>query len=127
MTFPNTSIKLTDSSFDEQVVKSKLPVLLAFCADGCSASQRLLALLADSAPRCHGFTTIATASPAESPKLTVRFGIVSAPAILLFSGGMVCYQFVGELSRRELDELLARTAGRNFVNHNNPVIEKPCS
>ena len=29
--------------------------------------------------------------------------------------------------RRELDELLASTAGRNFVNHNNPVIEKPCS
>ncbi len=127
MTFPNTIIKLTDSSFDEQVVKSKLPVLLAFCTDGCSASQRLLALLADSAPRCHGFTTIATASPAESPELTVRFGIVSVPSVLLFSGGTVCYQFVGELSRRELDELLARAAGRNFVNHNNPVIERPCS
>jgi thioredoxin 1 len=127
MTFPNTIIKLTDSSFDEQVMKSKLPVLLAFCADGCSASQKLLTLLADSAPRCHGFTTIAKASPDESPGLAARFGIVSMPAVLLFSGGTVCYQFVGELSRRELDELLARAAGRNFVNHNNPVIEKPCS
>lgn len=127
MTFPNTIIKLTDSSFDERVVKSKLPVLLAFCADGCAASQRLLALLADSAPRCHDFTTIAIASPDKSPGLTVRFGIVSVPAVLLFSGGMVCYQFMGELSRRELDDLLARAAGRNFANHNNPVIEKPCS
>jgi thioredoxin 1 len=127
MTFPNTIIKLTDSSFDEQVVKSKLPVLLAFCADGCSASQRLLTLLADSAPSCRGSITIAKASPDESPGLMVRFGIVSAPAVLLFSGGTVCYQFVGELSRRELDELLARAAGSNFVNHNNPEIEKPCS
>jgi thioredoxin 1 len=118
-------IEITDHSFAERVVKSKLPVLLAFCADGCAASQRLLTLLANATPRCRGFTTIAKASPDESPGLMVRFGIVSAPAVLLFSGGTVCYQFVGELSRRELDELLARAAGRNFVNHNNPEIEKP--
>lgn len=108
MTFPNTIIKLTDSSFDEQVMKSKLPVLLVFCANGCSASQKLLTLLADSAPRSRGFITIAKASPTESPELAGRFGIVSVPAVLLFSGGTVCYQFVGELSQRELDELLAR-------------------
>ncbi|MCU0782884.1 MAG: thioredoxin family protein [Verrucomicrobia bacterium] len=41
-------------------------------------------------------------------QLATRFGIVSAPAILLFSGGKVCHQFVGELSRRELDDLLAQ-------------------
>jgi thioredoxin 1 len=120
-------IEITDHSFAERVVQSKLPVLLAFCADGCSASQRLLTLLANAAPRCRGSITIAKASPDEFPGLAARFGIVSVPAVLLFSGGTVCYQFVGELSRRELDELLARAAGRNFVNHNNPVIEKPCS
>jgi len=127
MTSQNSIIEITDHSFAERVARSKTPVLLAFCADGCSASQKLLALLADSAPRCHGSITIAKASPDESPGLMARFGIVSMPAVLLFSGGTVCYQFVGELSRRELDELLASTAGRNFVNHNNPVIEKPCS
>jgi len=104
----NTMIEITDHSFAKRVVQSEVPVLLAFCVAGCSASQRLLALLADSAPRCRGFTTIAIASPGESPELTARFGIVSVPAVLLFSGGTVCYQFVGELSRRELDDLLAR-------------------
>jgi thioredoxin 1 len=103
-------IEITDHSFAERVVQSKVPVLLA-----------------NAAPRCGGLATIAKASPTESPGLAARFGIVSVPTILLFSGGTVCYQFVGELSRRELDELLARATGRNFVNHNNPVIEKPCS
>jgi thioredoxin 1 len=119
-------IEITDHSFAERIVQSKTPVLLAFCADGCAASQKLLSLLANATPRC-GSITIAKASPDESPGLAARFGIVSAPAVLLFSGGMVCYQFVGELSHRELDELLARAAGRNFVTHNNPVIENPCS
>jgi len=108
MTFPDTIIKLTDSSFDEQIVKSKLPVLLAFCAEGCPASRKLLAMLGDAAPCCPGFLTIAQTSPDESPGLAARFGIVSAPAVLLFRGGVVCYQFMGELIRRELDELLVR-------------------
>jgi thioredoxin 1 len=117
-------IEITDHSFAERIVQSKTPVLLAFCADGCAASQKLLALLADSTPRC-GFVTIAKASPDESPGLAARFGVVSAPAVLLFSGGTVCYQFVGELSRRELDELLARAARKNFINQDTPATVKP--
>lgn len=117
-------IEITDHSFAERIVQSKTPVLLVFCANGCSASQRLLTLLANAAARYVGFVTIAKASPDESPGLTARFGIVSAPAVLLFSGGTVCYEFMGELSRRELDELLARAAGRNFINQNAPATVK---
>jgi thioredoxin 1 len=116
-------IEITDHSFAERIVQSKTPVLLAFCADGCAASQKLLSLLANATPRC-GSVTIATASPDESPGLATRFGVVSAPAVLLFSGGRVCYQFVGELSRRELDELLARAARNNFVNQDAPATAK---
>jgi len=117
-------IGITDHSFAERIVQSKTPVLLAFCSDGCSASQKLLSLLANATRRC-GSITIAEASPDESPGLAARFGIVSAPAVLLFSGGTVCYQFVGELSCRELDELLARAARMNFINQDTPVTVKP--
>jgi thioredoxin 1 len=119
MTSPNTIIEITDRSFTECVVQSKMPVLLAFCADGCSASQRLLALLANATPRCRGFVRIAKASPAASPGLAARFGVVSAPSLLLLRGGTVCYQFVGELSRGELDELLSRARA------DNPAIGEP--
>jgi thioredoxin 1 len=100
----NTILEITDRSFAEKVMQSKVPVLLAFCADCCAASQKLLAMLADSAPR-RGFLTIAKVSLDESPELAARFGVVSVPAVLLFSGGTVCYQFVGELSRADMDEL----------------------
>jgi len=119
MTFPKTIIEIADSSFAERVVPSKMPVLLAFCADGCSASQKLLALLANAAPRCGGFVTIARANLAKSPGLAARFGVVSAPNLLLLRGETVCYQFVGELSRGELDELLTRARA------DNPAIGEP--
>jgi len=114
MNFQHSIVEINDRSFAEKVIQSKVPVLLAFCADGCVAGQKLLALLADTAPR-RGSVTLAKASPTESPELAARLGIVSVPAVLLFSGGAVCYEFMGELSRRELDELLARAAGRNFA------------
>jgi thioredoxin 1 len=119
MTSPNNIIEFADHSFAERVVQSKLPVLLAFCADGCDTSQKLLALLANAAPRCEGFVKIAKVSLAESSGLAARFGVVSAPSLLLLRGGTVCYQFVGELSRRELDELL--TGARA----DNPAIGRP--
>jgi thioredoxin 1 len=114
-------IEITDHSFTERVIRSKVPVLLAICADGCSASQKLLALLAGAVLRCDGFVAIAKANTDESSGLVARFGVVSAPAILLFSGGTVCYQFVGELSRRELDELLARARVGRLV----PTVVEP--
>lgn len=119
MSCPFTIIEIADLSFADRVVQSKLPRLLAFCADGCSASQKLLALLANAAPRCGGFVTIAKANPTEPPALAARFGVVSAPSFRLLRGGAVCYQFVGELSRRELDELLTRARA------DNPAIGEP--
>jgi thioredoxin 1 len=108
MTSQNSIIEINDHSFVERVVQSEVPVLLAFCADSCPASQKLLALLANALPRCRGFVTIAKASPDESPGLAARFGVVPGPSLLLLRGGMVCYQFIGELSRRDLDDMLAR-------------------
>jgi thioredoxin-like negative regulator of GroEL len=72
MTSPSNIVEIADHSFAERVVQSKMAVLLAFCADGCSSSQKLLTMLANAAPRCGGFVTIAMASLAESPGLAAR-------------------------------------------------------
>ena len=109
-------VEINDHSFVEKVMQSNVPVLLAFCADDCVASQRLVTLLMN-AERGHHLATIAKASLTESREMVARLGIVSVPAVLLFNGGIVCYQFIGELSRRELDELLIRA--------DSPAIGKP--
>lgn len=103
----NTVVEISDASFAERVGHSPTPVLLAFCVADCAVCHRLLALLAAAAPRCGGRVTIAKADLDECPELVARFGILSVPAVLLFNGGLVGYQFIGDLSRRELDELLA--------------------
>jgi thioredoxin 1 len=107
MTSNHSILEINDRSFAENVILSKVPVLLAFYADDCVASQRLETLLTNAARGNH-LAMIAKTSLKKSPELVSRLGIVSVPAVLLFNGGIVCYQFIGELSRRELDELLRR-------------------
>lgn len=108
MGFQSNIVEITDATFAERLGGSPTPVLLAFCIAGCSACHRLLTLLAAAAPRCGGFVTIAKADRNESPALAARFGICSVPAVLLCRGGTVSYQFIGDLSRPELDEMLAQ-------------------
>ena len=105
---PSPVVAINDASFVERIGHSPTPVLLAFCLSGCSACERLLRLLTAAAPRWGGLVMIARTELDESPALAARFGVLSAPAVLVFSGGTVAYQFIGELSRHELDELLAR-------------------
>jgi thioredoxin 1 len=107
---PSRVVEINDTSFAERIGHAPTPVLLAFCVADCAACHRLLTLLAAAAPRGGGRVTIAKADLDECPELAARFGIVSVPAVLLFNGGMVGYQFIGELSQRELDELVARAA-----------------
>jgi thioredoxin-like negative regulator of GroEL len=111
MTSPQFILEINDDSFVERVVRSKMPVLLAFCANDRADSQRLLALLSNALPHCCDFVTIAKASPDESPELAARFGVVPGPSLLLLCDGKVCYQFIGEPSRRDLDDVLARARG----------------
>jgi thioredoxin-like negative regulator of GroEL len=117
-------IEVTDLSFEERIIQSKTPVLLAFCADDCSASQKLLAMLTSAATRSHGSATFAKASLAKAPGLAARLGVALAPTLLLLRNGAVSFQFVGELSPRELDELLASAAGENFVTRSRLVTPK---
>lgn len=43
-----------------------------------------------------------------SSKLPSDLSLPPAPSLVLFSRGAICYQFIGEVSRGELDEMLAR-------------------
>lgn len=112
---PGPVVGITDASFAECIECSPTPVLLAFCVTNCSACDRLLALLESAASRTGSLMMIAKADLDESPELAARLGIVSAPAVLLLNRGTVGYQFVGDLSRQELDELLAHAVGNHSL------------
>lgn len=100
--------EMNAESFERHVLHSELPVLVAVCANGSRASQKLLALLEDWTPKARGRINLVQVNAADSPELAQRCGVPSVPGIALFHHGAICYQFTGELSQRELDDLLGQ-------------------
>ena len=101
--------EITAESFERQVLRAGRPVLMAVCAKGNLTSERLLKLLETWTPEACAGINVVWVNAVESPDIVQCCGVPAAPGLALFSRGAVWYQFSGELSRRELDDLLAQT------------------
>lgn len=102
--------EVSEASFRERVLQSEQPALVTVCGTGGTANRTLLKLLEEWAPQARGRLRVFRLSADGSCGLAERFGVPSGPSLVLFSRGVVCYQFTGEVSRGELDELLARAS-----------------
>ena len=110
--------QITTSSFDGHVLRSELPVLVIFCADGDRTSRHLFSWVEEWTPADRSLLNIVQVAQVDARSLAARWGMPSVPSLALFHGGAVCYQFCGQFSRRELDEVLARAT---FTGSSRPV------
>ena len=110
MTYFSSIPEVCEASFSERVLQSEMPALVAVCGEGGTASRRLLSLLEGWAPQAQGRLRVFRLNVERSSGLAERSGVPLAPGLALFSRGAICYQFIGEASRRELDELLVRAS-----------------
>ena len=102
--------EVSEASFSQRVLQSELPALGAVCGKSGTASPALLKLLEEWAPQAQGRLRVFRLSAEDSSGLAERFDVPSAPSLVLFNQGVVCYQFTGEVFRRELDDLLTRAS-----------------
>ena len=101
-------IEINDGNFENEVVKSELPVLVDFWATWCGPCKMLAPIVAEIAAEREGSLKVGKVNVDESPELAARFGIMSIPAVLLFKDGKVAAQTVGYMSK---DELVAKLLG----------------
>ncbi len=102
--------EVTERSFSQRVLRSELPVMIVAFAGSSAGEQGFLKLVQEWAPQARGRLRILRLDVERSLRLAERFRISLAPGLALFSRGAMCYQFIGEASRRELDELLVRAS-----------------
>jgi thioredoxin 1 len=94
-------------SFDQQVLRSKVPVLVDFYADWCGPCRALSPVLEELA-RENPDARIVKVNVDEAPEIAARYGIDSIPNLLVFRRGRVTGQQVGLASKGSLRRLLAR-------------------
>ena len=101
-------IELTPANFEEEVLKSDVPVLVDFWAPWCGPCRMLAPVLAQIAEEKSGVLKVGKVNVDEAVELAAQYGISSIPALLLFKSGQVAAQTVGFMQKAELERFAAQ-------------------
>jgi thioredoxin 1 len=94
--------KVTDASFDADVLKSENPVVVDFWAEWCGPCKMIGPSLEEIATEMAGKITIAKVNVDENPGVAGKLGIRSIPTLMLFKDGKLASQKVGAAPKGEL-------------------------
>ena len=101
-------IELTPANFEEEVLKSDVPVLVDFWAPWCGPCRMLAPILAQIAQEKSGALKVGKVNVDEAVELAAQYGISSIPALLLFKSGQVAAQTVGFMQKADLERFAAQ-------------------
>ena len=95
-------VHLTDDTFENDVLKSPVPVLVDFWADWCGPCKMIAPLLDEIAGDYKGRLKVAKLNIDQNNRTPPTFGIRGIPTLLLFKNGEVEATKVGALSKSQL-------------------------
>jgi thioredoxin 1 len=98
----NAIVKVTDSSFETDVLASSLPVLVDYWAQWCGPCKMISPMLEESAASYAGRLSVAKLNVDENPKAPSEYHVRSIPTLMLFKGGQPVATKVGALSKSQL-------------------------
>ena len=94
--------KVTDASFEADVLKSNEPVVVDFWAEWCGPCKMIGPSLEEIATEMQGKIKIAKVNVDENPGVAGKLGIRSIPTLMLFKDGKLAAQKVGAAPKGEL-------------------------
>ncbi len=101
-------IILNDSNFDQEVLKSALPVMVDFWAPWCGPCQMAGPVLSELAKEFEGKINVGKLNVDENPQTGTKFGVMSIPTVIIFKEGKEVSRQVGFPGKRGYQELLKK-------------------
>jgi thioredoxin 1 len=107
----NDVLILQDATFDQEVLKSDVPVLVDFWAVWCGPCKAIAPAVEELAKQYKGKVKIAKMDVDEHQQVPQQYGIRSIPTLLVFKGGRVVDTIVGAVPKSKLEDSLKKALG----------------
>lgn len=108
----NHEVRLTDTNFEEEVIKSEKPVLVDFWASWCPPCKMVEPVIAELAEEFAGEIKTGMLNVDQNPGTAAKYEIKGVPTFILFEGGEPIQRRVGAQSKGQLREMLSAIQNR---------------
>ncbi|MBD2107606.1 thioredoxin [Nodosilinea sp. FACHB-13] len=95
---------ITQDTFQTEVLKSDVPVLVDFWAPWCGPCRMVARVVDEVAEQYEGQLKVVKVNTDEQPGIASHYGIRSIPTLMVFMGGEKMEQVVGAVSKATLDK-----------------------
>ena len=96
------TVKATDASFEQEVLKSDTPVLVDFWAEWCGPCKMIAPALEEIAQNLDGKLKIAKINIDHNPATPKKYGIRGIPTLMVFKDGQVAATKIGAEPKQKL-------------------------
>ncbi|MEB3339660.1 thioredoxin [Okeania sp.] len=104
-------LTVTDSSFNQQVLESELPVLVDFWAPWCGPCKMVAPVVEEISQQFEGQIKVVKVNTDENPNVASQYGIRSIPTLMIFKGGQRVDMVVGAVPKSTLASTVEKYIG----------------
>ena len=101
-------LDISDDTFEEEVLKSELPVLVDFWAVWCAPCKMIVPTLEYLAQNYKEKLKVFKINIDENMKISAKYGIRSIPTLLLFKGGELKETIVGAVPQNKIIDVISK-------------------
>lgn len=101
-------IEVSDASFENEILKSDVPALVDFWAVWCGPCRAIAPTVEALAKEYKGKLKVAKMNVDDHVLVPQRYGIQSIPTLLVFKGGQVAGQLVGNVGKGKIEDMIKK-------------------